>query len=183
MTLMRRLSEAVSGLVFGVVVNVIARSPAMHARVRRRLMRLAGARIGASTISSGCFFGSAKVEVGDRSFVNVGAFFDGLAPITIGDDVHIAMQTMILTGSHEIGGPDRRAGHLVGTSVTIGHGAWIGARAVILPGVSVGAGAVIAAGAVVTASCEPDALYAGVPARLIRRLDSTPRSSAAPSRN
>jgi len=48
----------------------------------------------------------------------------------------------------------------------IGDGAWIGARVIILPGVTVGAGAVIAAGSVVTSDCAPDSLYAGVPAQL-----------------
>ncbi len=171
MRLMRRLSASASELLFSVVVDVVARSPAVHARIRRILLRKAGLRIGDSTISSRCFFGSAKVVIGDRSFVNVGAFFDGIAQITVGDDVHVAMESMILTGSHNIGGPSRRAGTLTGAPVTIGDGAWIGARAVLLPGVSVGAGAIIAAGAVVTSACEPNSLYAGIPARLVRRLD------------
>ncbi|WP_447643573.1 acyltransferase [Nocardioides zeae] len=52
----------------------------------------------------------------------------------------------------------------------IGNGAWIGARALILPGVSVSEGCVIAAGAVVNRNTEPHGLYAGVPARRIRDL-------------
>jgi maltose O-acetyltransferase len=52
--------------------------------------------------------------------------------------------------------------------VRIGDRCWIGARATILPGVSIGDGTVVAAGAVVTKDCEPDALYAGVPARRLR---------------
>ena len=56
-----------------------------------------------------------------------------------------------------------------GGRVTIG--AWLGARVVVLPGVTVGQGAVVGAGAVVTRDCKPDSVYAGVPARLVRALD------------
>jgi acetyltransferase-like isoleucine patch superfamily enzyme len=55
--------------------------------------------------------------------------------------------------------------------VTIGDGCWIGARAVILPGVTVGAGAIVAAGSIVTRSVAPNHLVGGVPARPIRVLD------------
>ncbi|WP_290368283.1 DapH/DapD/GlmU-related protein [Microbacterium sp. Bi121] len=55
--------------------------------------------------------------------------------------------------------------------MTIGAGAWIGAHATILPGVTVGRGAVVAAGALVTEDCVPNGLYVGVPARLVRIVD------------
>ena len=47
-------------------------------------------------------------------------------------------------------------------------GCWIGARAVILPGVTIGEGTIIGAGSVVTKDCEPGAVYVGVPARRVR---------------
>ena len=54
----------------------------------------------------------------------------------------------------------------------IGHDVWIGANAIILPGVSrIGNGAVIGAGSVVTKSFPDDVVVAGNPARVIRRLD------------
>jgi acetyltransferase-like isoleucine patch superfamily enzyme len=56
----------------------------------------------------------------------------------------------------------------VGRPITVEDGAWIGARAMIMPGVTVGAGATIAAGAVVTRDCVAGGTYAGIPARLIR---------------
>jgi acetyltransferase-like isoleucine patch superfamily enzyme len=52
--------------------------------------------------------------------------------------------------------------------VRIGAGADIGVNAVILPGVTVGAGAIVGAGAVVTRDVPPNAVVAGVPARVIR---------------
>lgn len=50
-------------------------------------------------------------------------------------------------------------------------GCWLGGNVTVLPGVTIGRGCVIAAGAVVTKSCDPNGLYAGVPARRIRDLD------------
>src|SRR3954452_168159 len=81
------------------------------------------------------------------------------------------MGVMILTSAHALGPHERRGGELASAPVRIGHGCWIGARAVLLPGVTVGDGCVIAAGAVVRADCTADTLYAGVPAQAVRRLD------------
>jgi virginiamycin A acetyltransferase len=53
--------------------------------------------------------------------------------------------------------------------VIIGNDVWVGARAIILDGVTIGDGAVIGAGAVVTKNVEPYTIMGGVPARLIRR--------------
>jgi maltose O-acetyltransferase len=56
--------------------------------------------------------------------------------------------------------------------VTIGNGAWLGARCTILPGVNVGEGAIVAAGAVVTHDVPANTMVAGVPARAIRDLSA-----------
>jgi acetyltransferase-like isoleucine patch superfamily enzyme len=53
-------------------------------------------------------------------------------------------------------------------SVTVGNDVWIGARALILDGVTIGDGAIIAAGAVVTTDVPPYAIVGGVPAKIIR---------------
>lgn len=52
--------------------------------------------------------------------------------------------------------------------VVIGHDAWIGHGAIVLPGIRIGHGAVVAAGAVVTRDVEPYAIVAGVPARFLK---------------
>ena len=80
------------------------------------------------------------------------------------------MGTTLITSDHELGGELQRMGRFRTAPIMIGEGVWIGARTLVLPGVTIGDGCVVAAGAVVTADLDPHALYAGVPARLVRRL-------------
>jgi maltose O-acetyltransferase len=76
----------------------------------------------------------------------------------------------VLTSTHDPGDHDNRRGPYRTAPVSIGAGSWIGARATIMPGVTIGDGVTVAAGAVVTRDCEPDGLYAGVPAQRVKKL-------------
>lgn len=64
---------------------------------------------------------------------------------------------------------DARNGYLPAGDTVIGNDVWIGAEAIVMPGVQVGDGAVIGTRAVVTANVEPYAIVAGNPARQVRR--------------
>lgn len=136
------------------------------------LLRLLGVKIGKNCIVRGGvqFQEGFSLTLGDNVFINTYALFDTAAPISIGRDVQIAYQVTFVTGGHEIGPHEGRAGAHKPEPIIVGDGAWIGARAVILPGVTIGAGAVVASGAVVTKDVLPDTLVAGVPARCLRSL-------------
>lgn len=110
------------------------------------------------------------MKIGQGTFVNYGCMFNTTAPITLGQNCDIGMNVLFVTSSHELGPAERRAGAATADPIEIGDGTWIGANAVILPGVTVGAGCVIAAGAVVVRDCDANGLYAGVPARKVRSL-------------
>lgn len=153
-----------------VAVNAIGGSRLIPRPLRWRYLRLCGLDVSHSTIAAECFFGSALVTIGTRTLINRATFLDGAARVTIGDDCAIGMQCMIITGSHEFGPSARRAGPTLNLPVEIGDGAWLGARTVVLPGVTIGAGAIVAAGSLVLSDCEPNSLYAGTPARKIREL-------------
>ena len=88
--------------------------------------------------------------------------------ITIGTKVAISREAFICTASHDITKPNRP---LVTAPITICDGVWIGARAIILPGVTIGEGAVVAAGAVVTKDVEPFTVVGGNPAKFIKKRE------------
>ncbi|MFE7416410.1 acyltransferase [Rhodococcus sp. NPDC057529] len=122
-------------------------------------------------ISPGVWFGSKRVSIGANTFINYGCMFNTSAPVSIGRNCDVGMGVLFVTSTHELGDPQKRAGRALVKPVSIGDGVWIGARAVILPGVRIASGSVIAAGAIVTDDIEANAMYAGTPARKIRDLD------------
>lgn len=111
-----------------------------------------------------------NLTVGQNVFVNRGAYITARAPISIGNHVLIGPNVVINSGSHNYTDPTvliRDQGHKL-AAIEIGDDVWIGAHAVILPGVSIGNGAIIAAGAVVTRSVAPFSVVAGVPSRPLK---------------
>lgn len=150
--------------------------PLSHARTRRALLRFGGIPIGTDAIIAGSIFLSGdshvrgSLRIGADCFINDGCRFDTTAHVSLGDGVYLAHDVAIITSSHEIGGSEQRAGNVTSAPVDLADGVWVGARAIILPGVHVGRGAIVAAGAVVTGDVPPDTLVAGVPARSMRDL-------------
>ena len=151
-------------------LNGVCASPLVPNRGRFLLLRAFGAKVAPSNISCGVWFSNALITIGRGTYIGRHCVFDSAAPIEIGDHVNLAMDVLLLTGSHAVGDQHRRAGPLTAEPIRIGNGAWLGARVTVLPGVVIGSGAIIAAGAVVTKECEANALYAGVPARWVRTL-------------
>lgn len=167
----RNLLPSISG--WSVISRVIA-SRLIPNALRWRLLRLTGMDIAGCTIEPGSRFLGRNVSIGSCSFINDSGWFDNSATITIGSNVAIGREVAIITRTHAIGRAAFRASVLIDAPVSIGNGAWLGARVTILPGVTIGSGCVVAAGAVVVKDCEPDGLYAGVPARRVRDLQASP---------
>lgn len=106
-----------------------------------------------------------NISIGCHTTVNKYALLDGRGgALEIGDCVDIAQEVQIWTLQHDYNSPTYQA---VGESVRIEDYAWIGTRAIILPGVRIGRGAVVAAGAVVTHDVEEYTIVGGVPAKKI----------------
>lgn len=111
---------------------------------------------------------SSKVRLGDHS--GIGVHCEVAGPTTIGNDVMMGPEVVVLTANHKydrLDLPMRLQGHETPREVVIGDDVWIGRRAMILPGVHVGKGAIIGAGAVVTSDVPEFAIVGGVPARVI----------------
>jgi maltose O-acetyltransferase len=153
-------------------------------RARARLFALAGFRIGEGTClnSSPRLSGStelfSKLVIGKDCRVDEDCAFDLEESVTIGDRVAIGPGVIILTSTHELGPREHRAGPIVKTPVVIEDGALLGARSIILPGVTVGAGAVINPGAVVNKDVAPHTRVGGAPAVLIEVLSSDAASES-----
>lgn len=123
-------------------------------------------RIGSRTsVHRGCrFYRPAGVRLGSHTVINRDVLLDGRMDLVIGDNVSISEGAAIFTLEHDPNSPDFESR---GAAVRIEDYVFIGARAIILPGVKVGQGAVVAAGAVVTHDVVPYTIVAGVPARVI----------------
>jgi maltose O-acetyltransferase len=144
-------------------------TPLLPAIVRRALLRLGGVKLGGLIYGfDHCFFESPHITVGNGTAINKGCWFEGNGRIDIGEGCLFGPEALILTSVHPLGDDGEISRTPQYRDVSIGNGCWIGARAMIMPGVTIGAGALVAAGAVVTKDCEPGALYAGVPAKKIR---------------
>jgi acetyltransferase-like isoleucine patch superfamily enzyme len=112
-----------------------------------------------------------KLHIGEHTLINTPCFIELSAPVHIGERVGIGHHAVIVTSTHELGPPGQRCGMQEAEPVTVGDGAWIGARVTILPGVTIGPGAMVAAGAVVTTNVPANAKVAGNPARVVGWLD------------
>jgi acetyltransferase-like isoleucine patch superfamily enzyme len=107
----------------------------------------------------------ALIRIGNGTYLNRGTEIVAAQRITIGRDCKIAREVIIMdTDQHAL--PNNE---LVASPVTIEDRVWIGARAIILKGVTIGHDAVIGAGSVVTRDVPALAVVGGVPARILRQ--------------
>jgi maltose O-acetyltransferase len=132
------------------------------------LLRMSGLDIRTSRIPPRTHIGTSKVVIGRGTSMLSGCSLVGSELIEIGEDNIFGPEVMIITSEHTIG-EDGSVSDVRNRPVHIGDRCWIGARAMILPGVTIGDGVVVAPGAVVTEDCEPYAHYGGVPARRLGR--------------
>jgi len=111
-----------------------------------------------------------RLYIGEHTFINTPCFIELNADVKIGKRVGIGHHLVIITSNHKLGPPEERMGPLKFAPVTIGDGAWIGARVTILPGVTIGPGAFITAGAVVARDVPANAKVGGQQAQVIGTL-------------
>ena len=110
------------------------------------------------------------VIIGDHT--RIGLHNTIIGPVTIGCHVNLAQGITVTALNHNFEDSDKRIDEqgVSTTPVKIEDDIWIGANAVILPGVTIGNHSVVAAGAVVTKNVPPHSLVAGVPAKIIKQI-------------
>ena len=121
-----------------------------------------------------------QLQIGPGCFFNVDCQLLDNAPVTFGAHVLVGPRAQFITATHPLepearalydaGGKRIPGGNGMTRPVVIGDNVWIGASAIILPGVTAGAGSTIGAGSMVTRNIPPGVLAAGNPCRVIRKI-------------
>lgn len=147
--------------------------PAAGRRLARRKLRSFGE--GSSLRPYCVLVRTDRIDIGERVVIRAQTIImaSDLASIRIGNDVLIGSGAHFYASNHRFDQHDRliaEQGHSPSEDIVIEDDVWIGANAIILPGVRVGRHSVVAAGSVVTKSVEPFSMYAGVPARKIKDI-------------
>ena len=126
-----------------------------------------------SVIESYCCINNAVGDVVIGDHTRVGIHCTVIGPVTIGSHVNLAQGITVTALNHNFKDTTLRIDEqgISTNPITIGDDVWIGANAVILPGVTIGKHAVIAAGAVVTKDVPDNCIVGGVPARILKDLN------------
>lgn len=141
-------------------------------------LRLFGARVGKNTVIERIRLmnlyrtGISGITIGDNCFLGDGVALDLAERITLENDVTISFDAMILTHTN-VGYKDHPLQASIASiakPVRLKRGCFVGARAVILPGLTIGVGSAVAAGAVVIRDIPVKSLVGGVPAKMIKKL-------------
>ena len=144
---------------------------------------LGGARINASSgsilIGERCYVDTnvmilsrgGKIVIGNHTSFNPNCIIYGQGGLSIGNDVRIAAQVMIIPFNHGHTNRDQRIcdQEIDKKGIKIENNIWIGAGAKILDGVTIGEGSIVGAGSVVSKDVPKYSIVAGVPARVIRK--------------
>ncbi len=130
-------------------------------------MRLFGAKIGHGVIIKPCV--NIKypwfLQIGNNVWIGENAWIDNLTNVQIGNNVCISQGAYIFTGNHNY---KKQTFDLMIDPIIIEDSVWIGAKAIVCPGITLKSHSVITVGSVVTKDTEPYKIYRGNPAEAFR---------------
>ncbi len=139
-------------------------------RLRVGLLRAFGARIGEGVVIKP----SVDVKypwhlvIGNDCWIGEHCWIDNLTTVRLGNDVCVSQGAYFCTGNHNWSDP---AFGLMMAPIQLGDGAWAGAKCILTPGAVLEAGAIAAAGSVISGTVPQFEIYAGNPARFVRRRE------------
>ncbi len=142
-------------------------------RLKTSLLRLFGAGIGEGVVVKPHVRIKYpwRLVVGDHCWIGQGTWIDNIENVSIGSHVCVSQLTYLCTGSHNY---RVRTFDLDAREIRVADGAWLGARCLILGGVTVGANALVTAGSVVNRDVEAAAIVRGNPATPLKRSRERP---------
>lgn len=142
--------------------------PAAQAKKAKEILGSHGQNV---SLQAPIHFDNGKnIHVGEDFLSNYNLTILDIAPVNMGHNVMIGPNVDIYTVNHPMTAQGRRKYLAKATPVNIGNDVWIGGRVVILPGVTIGNNVVVAAGAVVTHDIPDNSVAAGLPAKVIKKL-------------
>jgi len=160
-----------------IVNRTLALTPALNAatttdEIRERLGDIIGKKLDEQTTVFAPFYTNFGrfISIGKNVFINHACSFLDMGGIMIEDDVMIGPKVNLITENHPLNPAERRS--MVCAPILIRRNAWIGAGATILPGVTIGVNSVVAAGAVVAKDVPDNTVMAGVPAQVIKSINT-----------
>lgn len=111
-----------------------------------------------------------RLVIGDDCWIGESVWIDNLADVVIGSNVSISQGAMLLTGNHDytISSFPYRLGE-----ITLADGVWVGAQAVVCPGVHCASHAILTVNSVASRNLDAWSIYAGNPAVLVRARKMT----------
>jgi maltose O-acetyltransferase len=110
------------------------------------------------------------LEIGEGVFMNSGCSIGAMMLIRIGAGCSLGPQVIIMDNDFHQLEPERRNEVPPSAPVILEKNVWLGARVIVLRGVTIGEGSVVAAGSVVTKDVPPRSVVGGIPARFLRTL-------------
>lgn len=115
-------------------------------------------------------WGGKHVRLGNYVYANFNLTLVDDGNIDIGDNVMFAPNVTVITATHPVLPALREKGLQFNVDVKICSNVWIGAGAIIMPGITVGENSVVGAGSVVTKDVPPNTVVVGNPARVLREI-------------
>lgn len=150
------------------VSAVVFENPLVHGyALKAALLRKFGARVGEGLILKPCVKITMpwKLIIGNHVWIGEKVWLDSLGCISIGDESVLSQGVYVCTGNHRY---DKPGFDLEIKPVTLESQVWVGAKAMIGPGVTLKGGSVVVLGAVVTKSTEGYGVYQGNPAQKVK---------------
>jgi len=141
-------------------------------RIKNILLSVSGISVGKnSKIVGPIKMGTvASLKIGDDCWIGSGLKIYGNGNVFIGDRCDLASDISFVTGSHEIGDANRRAGEGISFNIDVADGCWIGARVTIVGNIHINSGAIVGTSSLVNKNVSKNTLVAGIPAKVINEL-------------
>lgn len=134
---------------------------------KRVILRLFGAKVGKGVVIKPhvSIKYPWRLRIGNYVWIGEKVWIDNLAKVTLKDNSCISQGAMLLCGNHNY---KKSTFDLIVGEITLGEGAWVGAKAVVCPGVKLGDNSLLTVGSIATSSLEANWIYQGNPAQKVK---------------